>query len=143
MGRWNTGTRIPPCPYHINALSTRSRVHIPSCPPFVFVVDCFCGEGPPEGVDKRERCTTKCEDSDYSCGGEDHLVLYDIPLPGTSPVPVPAPVPSPVSNLQLVVDGTSDLMGCYPYSDNYVILTDGPFTRYGKMTNEVGINWHI
>ena len=114
-----------------NGLLARPPGDISPCRHFPFIVDCFCGEGPPLGDDKRERCNTACEDpsSNDACGGESYLALYGIPVPGT--------VPEPVSNLQLVVDGASDLLGCYPFSDNYVLLTDGPFTKWGKMTNEV------
>lgn len=59
------------------------------------------------------------------------MLLYDIPEPD--------PVPEPVPSLPLTVDGTSELLGCYPFGVNEQILTHGPLRRWGKMTNEVGI----
>lgn len=140
LGILNIGTCLPHDPpdesYPVPCVPTHPTACLPGRPAifshaFVFIVDCFCGEGPPLGDDKREKCNTACENpsSNDACGGETYLALYDIPVPGT--------VPDPVSDLQLVVDGASDLVGCYPFSDNYGILTDGPFTRWEKMTNEV------
>ena len=84
------------------------------------------------GKQDNDKCDVACEDrsSPHSCGGNGFVLLYDIPEPNTEPEPTPS--------LQLTVDGSSDLLGCYPFEENDPIL-DGPFRRRGKMTNEVGI----
>lgn len=104
---------------------TTFRPHFPALTG-CFIADCYCGEGPPLGNLWDGECDIPCEDSPSSCGGEYTIVLYDIPLPDTAP------------ELQLTIDGTSRLLGCFPFNDNLNYLTHGPFIKWGLMTNEVG-----
>lgn len=107
--------------------TSRARTHpmlTGSC-----IADCFCGEGPPQGEPWKDECDIECEgpSSHYSCGGSGYVVFYDIPLPDTAP------------ELQLTIGRTSKLLGCFPFIDNYQLLPGTPFTKPGRMTNEVGI----